>query len=96
MRAVGIKVLKNRLSEYVRLAAGGETVLVMDRDRIVAEMGPPGAGRASSLPDAALAEAVRQGWVTAPVRRDLPLPPRRPVAPLSAILEELDGDRGSR
>jgi hypothetical protein len=27
MRAVGLKVLKNKLSEYVRLAAGGETVL---------------------------------------------------------------------
>ena len=27
MRSVGIKVLNNRLSEYVRLAASGETVL---------------------------------------------------------------------
>ena len=33
MRSVGIKVLKNRLSEYVRIAEGGETVLVTDRDR---------------------------------------------------------------
>ena len=38
MRAVGLKVLKNRLSEYVRLAASGETVLVTDRERIVAEL----------------------------------------------------------
>ena len=28
MRAVGLKTLKNKLSEYVRLAAGGDTVLV--------------------------------------------------------------------
>jgi antitoxin (DNA-binding transcriptional repressor) of toxin-antitoxin stability system len=28
MRAVGIEVLKNKLSEYVRLAAAGESVLV--------------------------------------------------------------------
>jgi hypothetical protein len=27
MRSVGLKTLKNKLSEYVRLAAGGETVL---------------------------------------------------------------------
>ena len=27
MRAVGLKTLKNRLSEYVRLATNGETVL---------------------------------------------------------------------
>ena len=32
---------KNKLGEYVRLAAGGETVLVTDRDRVVAEIGPP-------------------------------------------------------
>ena len=44
MRAVGLKVLKNRLSEYVRLAAGGETVLVTDRDRVVAELGPRNRG----------------------------------------------------
>ncbi len=41
MRAVGLKVLKNKLSEYVRLAASGETVLVTDRDRVVAELVPP-------------------------------------------------------
>jgi Antitoxin of toxin-antitoxin stability system len=39
MRSVGIKLLKNKLSEYIRLA--GETVLVTDRDRVVAELGPP-------------------------------------------------------
>jgi prevent-host-death family protein len=32
MRTVGIKVLKNRLSEYLRLVASGETILVTDRD----------------------------------------------------------------
>jgi antitoxin (DNA-binding transcriptional repressor) of toxin-antitoxin stability system len=36
MRSVGLKVLKNKLSEYVRLARQGETVLVMDRDQVVA------------------------------------------------------------
>ena len=45
MRAVGIKTLKNKLSEYVRLAAAGETVLISDRDRGVAQLGPPEADR---------------------------------------------------
>ena len=45
MRAVGLKILKNKLSEYVRLAASGETVLVTDRDRVVAEIIPPRADR---------------------------------------------------
>ena len=45
MRSVDLKTLKNKLSEYIRLAAGGETVLVTDRDRVVAEIGPPGPAR---------------------------------------------------
>ena len=40
MKAVGIKQLKSRLSEYVRLARSGETILVSDRDEVVAELGP--------------------------------------------------------
>jgi antitoxin (DNA-binding transcriptional repressor) of toxin-antitoxin stability system len=32
MLSVGLKLLKNKLSEYVRIAASGETVLVTDRD----------------------------------------------------------------
>ncbi|MGH7562888.1 MAG: type II toxin-antitoxin system Phd/YefM family antitoxin [Gemmatimonadota bacterium] len=40
MRAVGIKQLKARLSEYVRLARTGETILVTDREEVVAELGP--------------------------------------------------------
>jgi hypothetical protein len=31
MRTVGLKTLKNKLSEYIRAAAAGETVLVTDR-----------------------------------------------------------------
>ena len=34
MRSVGLKELKNKLSEYLRLAAAGETVPVTDRDRV--------------------------------------------------------------
>ncbi len=40
MRAVGIKVLKARLSEFVRLAKAGETILVTERDEVVAELRP--------------------------------------------------------
>ena len=38
---MGIKQLKARLSEYVRLARGGEIILVSDRDEVVAQLGPP-------------------------------------------------------
>lgn len=96
MRAVGLKTLKNKLSEYVRLAAGGETVLVTDRDRVVAELTPPRAGRAERLEDAFLAEAVRQGWMTPPSNPSPGPPPSIPVATLETILRELDEDRADR
>jgi antitoxin (DNA-binding transcriptional repressor) of toxin-antitoxin stability system len=40
MKVVGIKQLKARLSEYIRLAKAGETVLVTERDEVVAELRP--------------------------------------------------------
>ncbi len=93
MRAVGVKVLKNKLSEYVRLAEGGETVLVTDRDRVVAELGPPRPGRAPLLADALLADAVREGWLTAPLVVAEGAPPRLPVATWEELARELDADR---
>ncbi|MBI2893688.1 MAG: type II toxin-antitoxin system Phd/YefM family antitoxin [Deltaproteobacteria bacterium] len=95
MRSVGLKVLKNRLAEYVRLAAGGETVLVTDRDRVVAEIVPPRPGRAERLGDALLADAVRKGFVTPPLVGE-GVPPRVPVARISELLLELAEDRGDR
>jgi antitoxin (DNA-binding transcriptional repressor) of toxin-antitoxin stability system len=96
MRAVGLKVLKNKLSEYVRLAASGETVLVTDRDRVVAELVPPREGRSPLLADALLAEAVRRGWITPPALPATSPPPRAPVASLHTLLQELAQDREDR
>jgi antitoxin (DNA-binding transcriptional repressor) of toxin-antitoxin stability system len=96
MRAVGLKVLKNRLSEYVRLAAGGETVLVTDRDRVVAEIVPPQAGSASTVSDAVIADLVRKGLMTPAANPRGGPPPRMPVAPLEEVLAELRADRDAR
>jgi antitoxin (DNA-binding transcriptional repressor) of toxin-antitoxin stability system len=95
MRVVGLEVLKNRLSEYIRLVSSGETVLVTDRDRVVAELRPP-EGRGPFASDAVLAEAMRQGWLSAPIVVREDPPPRAPVAPLAALLDELASDRGER
>jgi len=88
MRSVGIKVLRNKLSEYIRLASQGETILVTDRDRVVAEISSPSPGRGETLTDAVLAAAVREGWITPPLARGR-LMPRQPVAPLADLLDEL-------
>jgi antitoxin (DNA-binding transcriptional repressor) of toxin-antitoxin stability system len=93
MRSVGLKILKNKLSEYVRLAAGGETVLVTDRDRVVAEIRPPQPGRSPLLVDALLAEAVREGWVTPPMLAGSGPPPRRPVMKKRDLMQDLQHDR---
>ncbi|MGD2124314.1 MAG: type II toxin-antitoxin system Phd/YefM family antitoxin [Gemmatimonadota bacterium] len=41
MKAVGVKQLKARLSEYLRAVKAGEIVLVTDRDEVVAELRAP-------------------------------------------------------
>jgi antitoxin (DNA-binding transcriptional repressor) of toxin-antitoxin stability system len=93
MRSVGIKVLKNKLSEYIRLAASGETVLVTDRDRVVAEIVPPAANRTPLVSDALLLDAVRQGWITPPLAVGRELPARKPVMTLEQVLGALESDR---
>ena len=96
MRSVGLKTLKNKLSEYVRLARSGETILVTDRERVVAELVPPREGRSPSLADALLAEAVRQGLVTPPVVTTSGVPPRKPVMKFRDLMRELEQDRQDR
>jgi antitoxin (DNA-binding transcriptional repressor) of toxin-antitoxin stability system len=96
MRAVGLKVLKNKLSEYVRLAERGETVLVTDRDRVVAEIGPPENTRSPVLADALLSEAVRKGWITPPTLATSTPPPRNPVTSFRKLQKDLEEDRSER
>src|SRR5438874_13804111 len=79
MRTVGLKSLKNKLSEYVRLAAAGETIIITDRDRPVAEIGPP---RSSVTPFEE--RGVREGWLKPARIRDGTPPPRRPMVPFAS------------
>jgi antitoxin (DNA-binding transcriptional repressor) of toxin-antitoxin stability system len=69
VRSVGLRALKNKLSEYVRLAAGGETVLITDRDHIVAEIVPPHPGRCPFLIDAPAGRGGPRGLACATVAR---------------------------
>jgi antitoxin (DNA-binding transcriptional repressor) of toxin-antitoxin stability system len=96
MRSVGIKLLKNKLSEYVRIAAGGEVVLITDRDRVVAELTPPQPDRSLLLQDAFLAESVRSGLITPAREGPGAPPPRHPIMPFKRIMEELEDDREDR
>lgn len=96
MRTVGLKVLKNKLSEYVRAAAAGETILVTDRDRVVAELVPPQPGRKTETEDEFLARGAREGWLT-PATEFGPMPPHpKGIMTLEELLEELARDREDR
>ena len=97
MRSVGLRVLKNKLSEYVRLAESGETVLITDRDRVVAELSPPRAQHRAFLDEPVLAELVRRGILT-PAAQPFtgPVPRGKPVMKLDQLMRQLDEDRSDR
>jgi len=95
MKAVGIRELKNRLSEYVRLVKNGESVLVTDRGAIVAELRPPGRVEGDTS-NPVVDSLMRRGNVTigAANRADL-YPPQQPVTTGTAA-KLLDAERAER
>ena len=93
MRTVGLKTLKNKLSEYVRLAASGETVVISDRGRTVAEIGPPRPRTGFTQFEE---RGVREGWLRLAKDPNAPLPPRNPLVPFDELMRELDEDREDR
>lgn len=95
MRSVGLKTLKNKLSEYVRLAAGGETVQVTDRNRVVAELVPPRA-RKTMTPEESWEEMIRQGIITPARNPKGPMPKPTPVMTFEELMRDLDEARADR
>lgn len=99
MRKVGVKLLKNKLSEYLRLVAGGEVILVTDRDQVVAELRAPSPATREVLQDEKLAELVRRGLITPARGRGRPMPPLPANTPrmtdeeFQALLDEMREDR---
>src|SRR5579875_621632 len=98
MLTVGIRELKNRLSEYIRRVGAGENVLVTDRGQVVAEISARGQRALESPVPAGLAALARWGLATlgsggdGSVYRELPR--RRRGRHGAARL--LDEERGSR
>jgi antitoxin (DNA-binding transcriptional repressor) of toxin-antitoxin stability system len=50
MKTAGVRELENHLSAYVREVENGETVLVTDRGRVVAELRRPGEAERAATP----------------------------------------------
>jgi len=86
---VGIAELRQNLSRYLRRVENGERLLVTDRNRPVAELGPPPSS------GGALDRLIAEGRVARPARRGLPPPLRMDGDPhaLSRALDEIRGER---
>ena len=84
---VGVGELRQNLSRYLRRVEHGERLVVTDRNRPVAELGPPPSG-------AELDKLLAEGRVTRPVRRGLPKGLHLEGDPyaLSRALDEIRGD----
>jgi prevent-host-death family protein len=87
--AVGIAELRQNLSRYLRRVERGERLLVTDRNRPIAELGPPPAT------GAALDRVIAEGRVSRPLRHALPPPLSLDGDPyaLSRALDEIRDER---
>jgi antitoxin (DNA-binding transcriptional repressor) of toxin-antitoxin stability system len=64
MYTVGVRDLKSRFNEYVRLVKTGEVVVVTDHGQVVAELHPPGASEVEEVSSPGLLALARRGGVS--------------------------------
>lgn len=89
MSTVGVAELRQNLSRYLARVERGERLVVTDRNKPVAELGPPPSS------GAALDRLIAAGRVSRPLRRGLPAPLELGGDPyaLARALDEVRGDR---
>lgn len=97
MRAVGLRELKNRLSEYIRQVRSGEGILVTDRGEVVAELAPPGQATVDTRIPTGLVALARKGLLTPGALNDSKLYPVLPrLLSQDRAAQLLDEERGTR
>jgi antitoxin (DNA-binding transcriptional repressor) of toxin-antitoxin stability system len=99
MREVGIRELKNRLSEYIRQVREGEVIMVTDRGEVVAELRAPQAAANELLQKyPGLVDLARRGLIRLPSRPHRPglYPRQRSVTPPGTAQRLLDEEREDR
>jgi prevent-host-death family protein len=97
MKSVGLRELKNRLSEYVREVRSGEAVWVTDRGQVVAELVPPGPASAPPGVPSGLVALAKTGAVTLGSSNEAEAYPRLPrLLKRHRAGELLDQERGAR
>jgi len=97
MQTVGLRELKNRLSQYIRRVRDGQLVIVTDRGQVVAELRPPGQTPAGTKIDPAVARLVNRGLLVPGARNDARSYPRQSRSMRSGTITTLlDAERGNR
>jgi antitoxin (DNA-binding transcriptional repressor) of toxin-antitoxin stability system len=99
MRMVGLRELKNSLSEVIRQVRAGEEVLVTDRGEVVAEIRQPAPPGANRDPHPGLAALARRGSLILGAPNDpalyTPSGLRLPEGTAASLLDEERADRFS-
>ena len=95
MRSVGVRILKNQLSEYLRAVQNGETIAVTNHGAVVALLSPPDTG--ANSPEEKLLRLARTGEARLGRSNRPESYPRLPgLVSSDAIREALDWTRGER
>jgi prevent-host-death family protein len=96
MKTVGLRELKNRLSEYIREVRSGEGVLVTDRGEVVAELVPPGQATHGQGVSSGLVALAKSGRLTLAHNERVAYPKLSRLLKRNRASELLDEERGSR
>jgi len=98
MSVVNVSELKNRLSHYLRLVRRGETVLVSDRDQVIARIEPAGDVAAKGTDDDAWLDDLEKRGVVRRGAGKLPRtwPGRRPAVTADVVRALLEERRDGR
>ena len=95
MKFVGVRELKDKLSNYIKRAEAGERVVITDRGKPVAEL-RPFAGEKALAPDA-WQDLIDRGVVRPGTgNRGVKYPKMKRVLPLGTAQRLLDEERGDR
>jgi prevent-host-death family protein len=96
MSTVGLRELKNKLSQYVARAKGGESLFITDRGQVVAELTPPKRHPRTGEPLLTLDELRRKGILYGGGANASDLYPSMPRVLKRSTFSLLDDERGSR
>lgn len=96
MVTVGVRELKNRLSEHLRMVRRGEEVLITHRGEVVADLRQPSrVPAAATFPGLVRHARAGKARIGGPNRRDL-YPSQEPFLPPDTAGRLLDEERGDR